>query len=153
MSAIDIDELAQKFFGVHCCCSANLPKNISSMDETQSSGRTEIATKGSNSSRRPIPSHQSSGHLNYRIIDIPSQNMSHVYASKKFSEPSKSSEPFIRRSPNRACITAENALVGAGRNPASGDFKPYLKSAPMASPRNPAPSRPLPPRFHHPPPT
>jgi hypothetical protein len=127
MSAIDIDELAQKLFGVHCCCSTNIPTALSRNQQANPStnGRTEIETEQSVASRCPTPAYQSSKYLNTRFLDAKSRKITpQVYELKNNPDILKSSDTLSRRSAHGACVTAENALVGMESYPASGSLGP-----------------------------
>jgi hypothetical protein len=68
---IDIDELAQKFFGVQYCCGVIKQRNSSKNDEKKSSisERFEKLSEKSHAYRRPIPPYKSSGQFNLCSVD------------------------------------------------------------------------------------
>jgi hypothetical protein len=137
MSATEIEELAKSIFGVTFCCS---DKKANSNDRTRQNiiiGNGKKAEKISMACT-PVPTSQSFGHLDHdqRSFDM------HMYESKKNAGSLNARVTFRGGNSVRACVAAENALVGKGNYPESGSIN---SSAFVPSPPIPAPSL-----LHHP---
>ena len=134
--SVEIDDFAQKIFGGYFCCSE---KMSSSKEKSKSSinGKTYKTTENFDVSRRPISIYQPSGHLDQRSSDM------NMYKLKKSPDALISSKTLGCSNSLRACVAAENALVGGGSYPASGSLTPRAFLVTTPSPPTPAPVRPL----------
>ena len=134
---MEIDELAQNVFGFHWCCGV-----AKSIDSNRKEFKTEVVAKSgivrgttdmSNAPRRSLSAYRPSSTTDQQNLRALSQNSPHACELRKIPGALQSVETKSPGHSLRACVAAENVLVGRGTYPSSESLTPRTAYASTAS--------------------